>query len=457
MNNGLELSASQKQTLTLGQQQLQGLKLLQMSLPELRTEVQREIESNPAVEDTDHPLEMPMTVVEAQKKAREGDGEKDFPEEDFEPHVRRYDEEAVERHQAFFDNQTKEESLQDHLLSQLPLSDIPKEDWGLAETLVCDINANGFYEGSLADVCMAYERSEEDVSAVLRAIMEFDPVGCGARTAKECLLAQIDVVPPELRKDVAYLIEHLEDVAEKKIDAVRYGAALKAIKDLDPHPGSGFRSEKDSVEYVNPEVHAKRDGDGHWYAVTDKRSLPEIRISRKFEAMLRDPKQSAETKAYVRGRIERAKAFREMIEKRQETVESIAQLIFDRQQDFFEKGLNALKPLTEGEIAEKVGVDPSTVSRTVRNKYANTPFGTLELRRFFTTAVKTASGEEISQAAALEALKKIIDAEDKSAPLSDEKLAEEMKAAGFRLSRRAVAKYRDEKLGIPAAAKRRLH
>lgn len=455
MDNGLVQTVSQKQTLTLGQQQLQGLRMLQMTLPELRTEVQHEIERNPAIEDTDHPLETPMTEVEARRMEEGGDGVSDFPEEDFTALERRDDEESIERRQAMFDRQTKEETLQEHLLAQLPLSDIPREDWGLVETLVCDFNSNGYYVGSIADVCMAYERSEEEIVATLKAIMELDPAGCGARTARECLAAQLDLVPLTLRKKVRFLVEHLEDVAAGKIDLAEYAEPLKKLRMLNPHPGNVFPSERDRVEYLNPEVHAFKDKDGRWTALTDKRSLPEIRISKRFEALLADKSQSEETRQYIRGRIERAKAFREMIEKRNETVESIAQLIFDRQQAFFEEGFKALKPLTESEIAEKVGVDASTVSRTVRNKYALTPVGTVELRRFFTTAVKNADGEEISQSAALEQLKKLIDAEDKSAPLSDEKLAEQMNAAGFRLSRRAVAKYRDVKLGIPGASKRR--
>lgn len=456
MDNGLVQTTSLRQTLTLGQQQLQGLRLLQMTLPELRTEVQHEIESNPAIEDTDHPLETTMTDVEAWRKEDGGDGVSDFPEEDFTALERRDDEESVERRQAMFDRQTREETLQEHLLAQLPLSDIPRADWGLVETLVCDLNSNGYYVGSLADVCMAYGRSEADVVTTLKAVMDLDPVGCGARTAQECLTAQLDAIPFELRKDVRHLVDHLAEVAAGKVDRVKYAEALKALRTLEPHPGSAFRSERDSVEYINPEVHVFKDKDGRWTAITDKRSLPEIRISRRFEALLADRSQSEETRRYVRERIERAKAFRELIEKRNETVESIAQLIFDRQQAFFEEGLKALRPLTESEIAEKVGVDSSTVSRTVRNKFAETPFGTIELRRFFTTAVKNADGEEISQSAALEQLKRLIDAEDKSAPLSDEKLAEQMNAAGFRLSRRAVAKYRDVKLGIPGASKRRI-
>ena len=167
-----------------------------------------------------------------------------------------------------------------------------------------------------------------------------------------------------------------------------------------------------------------------------------------FEALLKDKSQTAETKAYVRERIASARALREAIEKRRQTVKDIAQAVFDRQQDFFERGFGALKPLTELEVAASVGVHGTTVSRTVRDKYAETPYGTIELRRFFSTGVKTSAGETVSQEAVLGKLREIVDGEDKSNPLSDEKIAAELKGAGYPVARRTVAKYRD-KLGIP--------
>ena len=459
----LELGQSQrqKQTLTVSPQQLQGLKLLAKSLPELRAEIFAEMARNPAIEDVERSLETNLSEVERQREA--ADDAPDFPEaEDI--GVRGYDEEAAERRQAFFDNQVGEETLQSHLLAQLATSDVAREDWPLAEVLVGDLDDNGYYKGSLPDMAMTFGKSEAEIVAVLAQIREFDPPGCGARDISECLLPQVDDIPdPTVRENVRRIVEsHLDDVAAGRdaeirralgIDEAGYAAALSALRSLDGRPGQKYPSERDRVEYINPEIHAVK-RDGRWIAETDSRSLPRISLSKTFENLLKDPAQSAETKAYVRERIAAAEAFRATVAKRQETVASIAQAIFDRQQAFFEGGFREMKPLTELEIAAKVGVHGTTVSRTVRNKYASTPQGTIELRRFFATGVKTASGAEITQDTALDALRDIIDDEDSSAPLSDEKIAAKMKEAGIPVARRTVAKYRGM-LGIGGVSERR--
>ncbi len=455
----LELAQRQKQVLALAPRQMQGLKLLAKSLPELREEIVAEMARNPAIEDVERPLETSLSEVERQQ----GVEAPDYPEDDFTP-GQNYDEEAAERRQSFFDNQVKTETLQEHLLSQLPVSDIPREDWPLAEVLIGDLDEKGYYKGSLPDAEMAFGRTEAQVLAVLAKLRELDPPGCGARDARECLLAQIDTLDDSpYEEDVRKMIDrHLEDIAAGRLELVekdlglthaQFLEALKVLRSLDGRPGRQYPSERERVEYVNPEVHAVK-RDGRWIAETDERSLPEIRLSRSFAALLEDPRQTPETRAYIRERIAAAQAFREAVTKRQRTVQDIAQAIFDRQQDFFEKGFGALKPLTELEIAEKVGVHGTTVSRTVRDKYASTPQGTIELRRFFTSGIQKADGEAVSQTAVLAKLREIVSDEDESAPLSDEKIAQALKAAGFPIARRTVAKYRD-KLGIPGASDRR--
>lgn len=455
----LELAQRQKQVLALAPRQMQGLKLLAKSLPELREEIVAEMARNPAIEDVERPLETSLSEVERQQ----GVEAPDYPEDDFTP-GQNYDEEAAERRQSFFDNQVKTETLQEHLLSQLPVSDIPREDWPLAEVLIGDLDEKGYYKGSLPDAEMAFGRTEAQVLAVLAKLRELDPPGCGARDARECLLAQIDTLDDSpYEEDVRKMIaRHLEDIAAGRLELVekdlglthaQFLEALKVLRSLDGRPGRQYPSERERVEYVNPEVHAVK-RDGRWIAETDERSLPEIRLSRSFAALLEDPRQTPETRAYIRERIAAAQAFREAVVKRQRTVQDIAQAIFDRQQDFFEKGFGALKPLTELEIAEKVGVHGTTVSRTVRDKYASTPQGTIELRRFFTSGIQRADGETVSQTAVLAKLREIVSDEDESAPLSDEKIAQALKAAGFPIARRTVAKYRD-KLGIPGASDRR--
>ena len=455
----LELAQRQKQVLALAPRQMQGLKLLAKSLPELREEIVAEMARNPAIEDVERPLETSLSEVERQQ----GVEAPDYPEDDFTP-GQNYDEEAAERRQSFFDNQVKTETLQEHLLSQLPVSDIPREDWPLAEVLIGDLDEKGYYKGSLPDAEMAFGRTEAQVLAVLAKLRELDPPGCGARDARECLLAQIDTLDDSpYEEDVRKMIDrHLEDIAAGRLELVekdlglthaQFLEALKVLRSLDGRPGRQYPSERERVEYVNPEVHAVK-RDGRWIAETDERSLPEIRLSRSFAALLEDPRQTPETRAYIRERIAAAQAFREAVVKRQRTVQDIAQAIFDRQQDFFEKGFGALKPLTELEIAEKVGVHGTTVSRTVRDKYASTPQGPIDLRRFFTSGIQRADGEAVSQTAVLAKLREIVSDEDESAPLSDEKIAQALKAAGFPIARRTVAKYRD-KLGIPGASDRR--
>jgi RNA polymerase sigma-54 factor len=455
----LSLVQKQRQSQTISPRQLMQVKMLARSLPELRASIIAEMAANPAIEDFDHPLETPLSEIE--RRSEDG-AEPDYPEDDFEPGMN-YDEAAAERRQAFFDNQVKEETLQEHLVAQLPLSDIPEGDWPMAEVLIGDLDDKGFYKGSVADVAMAYERPEGDVVATLARIRELDPPGCGARDVRECLLSQLGAIADRsLRGDVRRIVDgHLEDVAAGRlgdvaaalgVDDARCREALAALRTLDARPGRQYPSERERVEYVNPEIHAVR-RNGRWVAETDARSLPEIRLSSRFMDLLKDPNQSAETKAYVAERIEAAKAFREAVAKRQETVSSIANYIFSRQQDFFSGGLAALKPLTELEVAKAVGVHGTTVSRTVRDKYASTPQGTVELRRFFATGVKTGDGGTVSQDAVLAALRGVIADEDAEAPLSDEKISARLKELGFPVARRTVAKYRD-KLGIPGATER---
>lgn len=461
MNASLKATGQQRQVQRLTPQMMQGLKLLSKSLPELRAEIAAEMSRNPAIEDVDHPLETSLSEVE--RRSDEAERLPDYPVDDFEP-GRNYDEDAVERRQRFFDNQVKEESLQEHLLAQLPLSDIPCEDWPLVEALVGDLDESGYYRGSVPDMQMVFGKTEAEILQTLERIMEFDPPGCGARSVKDCLLAQMDSLEDSpYEDDVRKIVErHLEDLEAGRFGHVekalgmthtQFAAALRTLRTLDGRPGRQYPSERERVEYVNPEVHAVKRS-GRWIAQTDSRSLPEIRLSAAFEKILKDPKQSPETKAYVRDRIAAAQAFREAVARRQETVQSIAQAIFDRQQDFFEKGFSALKPLTEAEIAEAVGVHGTTVSRTVRDKYASTPQGTVELRRFFAVGVKTATGETLSQDAVLSRLRDVISSEDPYNPLSDERIAAILKKDGFPVARRTVAKYR-EKLGVPGAAARK--
>ena len=458
MTGGLSQSQTQKQT--LAPQMRQGLKMLAMSLPELRSELLAEMAKNPVIDDVEPTLEKETISAKESERADE-ERVSDYPEDDnardaayldgFNRGSSGTDPEVIERRQKFFENQVREETLEEHLLSQLGSSDIDEKDLPLAEMLIGELNDDGRFDGSLPDIVMVTGETEAKIRSVLAKIREFDPPGCGATTIAECLAAQLDKIEDaSLRGRVRTLLGRLEDVAAGKAGDAE---ALKALRTLDPRPGRAFRHDARGTEYVNPEVHVVKCADG-WEARVDARSLPEIRISSKYLTMLEDPNVDHETKSYIRERIAAAKAIVEAVQKRRDTIEAIAQEIVDRQPGFFEKGLKGLKPMTMQEVADKVGVHPTTVSRTVNDKYASTPKGTVELRRFFTQGIVTDSGEEIARDRILDRLKALVDAEDKAHPLSDEKISELLKGEGFPVARRTVAKYR-ALAGIPGTSERR--
>ena len=460
----LSLQQGQKQSQQLAPAVRQSVRMLAMNLPDLRQEIVRAIACNPLIEDVDHALERPMADAVSQNDRRESEAASAMPEDEAVPSVNP-GEDDVERRQRFFDNQVGQETLQEHLERQISVSDIPGRDHALAETLIGDLNDDGYFDGSLPDIVMVSGESEAHVLEVLAAIGRFDPPGCGARTLKECLLAQMEKLDDSpWEAEVRALIEnHLEDIAAGNVGRIlgslgitraEYAEALRELRSLDPKPGRAFPSSGSANRIVKPEVHAVLDG-YRWIAEVDERSLPEIKISPRYLKMIEDPSVSKETREYLQERLAAAHQLNDAIEHREETIRRITQEIFDRQPGFFKEGLKGLKPLTMVEIAQKVGVHPTTVSRTVNDKYVSTPKGTVELRRFFTHGIETSGGEMVAKDAVHEAIKSLVDAEDGRSPLPDEAIAAKLKERGFPVARRTVAKYRGI-IGIPGASERRI-
>ena len=456
------LSQTQSQRQILAPQMRQGIRMLAMSLPELRSELIAEMAKNPVIDDIEPTLEK-TTVSERERQLAEDERVSDYPEDDdireaaYMDGIARgkngSDPDAMARREKFFENQVREETLEQHLVGQLPASDIEEADYPLAEMLIGELNDDGLFVGSLPDIVMVSGEPESKVRSLLAQIRELDPPGCGATTLAECLSAQLDKIDdPALRARVAQLIGKLEAVAAGQVEDAE---ARVALRTLGPRPGRAYRHDVRGTEYVNPEVHAVRCADG-WVARVDARSLPEIRISSKYVTMLEDPETTAETKAYIRERIAAANALVDAVAHRRDTIAAIAQEIFDRQPGFFEQGLKGLKPLTMQEVADKLGIHYTTVSRTVNGKYASTPKGVVELRRFFSQGIVTDSGEAVVKDRVLDRLRAMVEAEDKAHPLSDEKLSDMLKGEGFPVARRTVAKYRGL-AGIPGTSARRAH
>ena len=500
---GFNLSQSLKQQQTLAPQMRQGLKMLQMTSLELRAELQHAMETNPVIEDVTSRVERSMSVelpeshtygevtekpldfsTDAEMAKVMGtdatdDGYRDYFLGNLESASG--DEEAQSRRDHLFDSMVKTETLQQYLMAQVGLSDIPPADRDLAGILIENIDDDGFFRGSIPDIIMVTKADMPKIEGVLAQIREFDPLGCGARDLRECWLAQMEKLDDSPWEDEvrALLEDHFDDLVARRIPAIcaalhmtadEFPRLLKELAKLDAMPGRTFAARANSGkfvaqghgyvqrvkpgEYVKPEVFAYRDAHGDWLVRVDGRDLPEIHISRKYQSMLADPTVSAEVKSYIRERIRAAEALRESVKKRQQTIHDIAQAIVDAQPDFFVKGMGALKPLTMQQVAEQVGVVGTTVSRTVRDKYMATPFGVIEMRKFFTSGgAKTEDGETMSNASVKERIKAIIDSEDSANPFSDDQITERLNAEGVGISRRTVAKYRAA-MKIPGKAER---
>ena len=278
---------SQSQSMVLMPRLLRGLDMLAMSLPELRAELNRELETNPIIDDVERTLEKDtVSQKERESVQEEKSREDDYPEDDSAPDsFYEADAEAMDRRQSFLESRTSEETLEEHLLSQIKTSELEEDDFQLAEILIGELNDDGYFSGSIPDLMMVTGESKEKICEVLSIIKTFDPPGCGSITLEECLLAQIDKLDSSPYKDeVRELLEKklLKDVAEGRIANVekslgmsheRYADVLSALRTLDPRPARAYSRSGKGVNYVNPEVHAVKTVDG-WEARVDARSLP---------------------------------------------------------------------------------------------------------------------------------------------------------------------------------------
>ena len=493
-NLGLKISQEQRQMMTLAPQMRQSLEMLQMPVMELREVITKEMETNPTLEMSD-PAEVAIPSFEAPSGAGrgtdyfEGDPTPDEPKPsdteeamNFDPTVdgilRIHDDgsdyflqnlqnadslaDAEEKRQYRFDSIRQKVSLQDYLLEQLHLTTLSGSDYEVATTLIGDIDRNGYFTGSLPDIVMISGKSEREILAILKTIQRIAPPGVGARTLRECLLLQMDRFEDSPWEDEIRLLidKYLDKLAahdEKflckalHLNREELAQVIKQVTSLDPRPGLQF--EETEQRYVEPEVFVVKKN-GRYIAQVEDRLLPHIHISKLHERMLQDPSVSAETKSYIREKIRSANFFVKSIEQRQETIRKIAQTIVDAQTEFFTQGVKALKPMTMASVAQKVNVHETTVSRTVANKYMRTPIGVFEMKYFFTPGIMGQDGTTVSNKSIQKLIRDLVDAEDPTAPLSDQAIEKKLAEQGFKVARRTINKYRGI-LKIPPAYERR--
>ncbi|MFQ5952113.1 MAG: RNA polymerase factor sigma-54 [Candidatus Omnitrophota bacterium] len=442
-----------RQIPVLSQQARITIHILQMPLIELREYLEQEVLENPMLENIREEGERGTRV---EIEALEG-GERGYPELE---HPGNYDEEDEEKRAYRESLITKEETLEDHLLWQLGMF-LEDAEYKIGEYIICDLDDNGYLRVSLDEVAEKFNIERMKVEEILSLIQTFDPAGVAARDPKECLLIQLVSQGKEDTLSYKIVEEYLEDlekadyqkIAEKlKVGLEEVKKACSLIDTLEPKPGRSFSPGK--AIWSVPDVILTREGD-RFTVELNNRYLPVLRTSRFYSDLLKDKKTDDPTKDYLKQKRERAKWVISAILQRQNTIKGIAEFIVDFQKDFFDDPREGVKPLRLQDVAEKLSISESTVSRVVAKKFIQTEFGVLSLKNFFSTALRQESGEIISADRIKNKIKEIIAGENSKKPLSDQKITDFLKKEGINVARRTVTKYREGMQILPARLRRR--
>jgi len=353
-------------------------------------------------------------------------------------------------------------TLSDHLHSQLALLALGDEVRDAADGVVGNLDENGYLLSTAEDMAAEGEHSLDDVKEAIRVVQTLDPAGVGASDLRECLLIQLD--SRGAKGGLAYQIvsDHLKLVEQRQTKEIarllrrpleHIQIALDVIKHLDPRPG--LRHSGPGARQVEPDVYISKDGEDYIIQISDD-DIPQLRLNPQYRRMLdREQEPNREVRSYIKERYASAIQLMKNIEQRKQTILKVCQSVVRRQMDFLEFGIDQLKPMMIKEIAEEIGVHPSTVSRAVSNKYAHTPQGVYELRYFFSEAVQGPGGGATPLLILKRKVKKMIEEEDPMHPLTDEQITERLQADGIEVTRRTVAKYRED-MRIPSTHQRRV-
>jgi RNA polymerase sigma-54 factor len=354
-------------------------------------------------------------------------------------------------------------SLADHLTWQLRMGDFTAEEREIGDVLIGNVDENGYLQISVDDAAFTSGVDVNRALATLRKMQEFEPAGVLARDLAECLLIQLRQLALEepLATLARTIVEsHLGLVEAKRFDKLakevratrdEVAAAVRVISSLEPKPGRHYIV--DEVRYVTPDVFVQK-MDGEYVVSLNDDGLPKLRVSNSYRRLLSDENGGSEAKSYIREKLSAAQWLIRSIHQRQSTLFKVTNSIVRFQQDFFDHGVRALRPLVLKDVANDIGMHESTVSRATANKYVHTPQGTFELKYFFTSSIRSSDGDDVSAESVKEKIRKIIETEDTRRPYSDQHIAETLAAEHIEIARRTVAKYR-EIMGILPSSRRR--
>ena len=472
------MAINQKQVLSLQQklspQQIQMIKLLELPAVQLEQRIKQEIEDNIVLEEEERSAEdeeQPPQQISVDEYLREDDTPS------YKSRINNFSKDDKQRPVYL----TEGRSLQEYLVEQLGYRNLPERDMRLAVYLIGSIDEDGYLRRDLESVAddiaftMGLETTAGELERLLGIIHELEPAGIGARDLRECLLLQMAQMPVNTRPRrlarkilTSYFDEFVKKHYEKlmarlQISEDDFRDAIAEIRHLSPKPGNLYaEGGTDTTPYIIPDFILDYQ-DGRFNLSLNSYNVPEVRVNRRYMEMIREMvgsdgrvrEKDKEAIQFVKNKIDSAKWFISAIKQRHDTLMRTMQTILDYQQEYFKDGdKSKLRPMILKDIADRTGLDVSTISRVVNSKYVQTQFGIILLKSLFSEAMQTDSGEEVSSYEIKNILQQCIDEEDKRRPLTDETLMDILNSKGYRIARRTVAKYR-EMLGIPVARLRK--
>ncbi len=479
----IELKQSMKlsQQLRMTPQLQQAIKLLQLSRLELETTITKELEENPILEevvDTDSTeddaglketenLDMAEQTeaepISQDPQKEEGTFEwENYVEDNFKQSNATSSMRNNEEVQNYENMITRHDTLQEYLIWQMKMSGFSEEEERVAAKIIGNIEDDGYLKLPLREACPGEEElTDEDLESILGLVQELDPPGVGARTLEECLLVQAKVLGEDTNDVVNIIKCHMKDLEKKNFEGIAkvIGKPLqevieicKIVFDMEPKPGRSFAPTE--TQYVTPDVYVYKVADEYVVSLNED-GLPRLRISNFYKNVLQGKGSSSVTKEYIQEKLRSAVWLIKSIHQRQRTIYKVSESIVRHQKDFFDKGLEFLKPMILRDIASDIGMHESTVSRVTTAKYIHTPRGIFELKYFFNSGINKTDGDSLASESVKEKIREIVSKEDVKNPYSDQKIVELLNAqAGIDIARRTVAKYRDI-LGILPSSKRK--
>ena len=446
MKLGYDLTIEQTQKLALTPELIQAIQILQFSNQELDSYVQEQVLINPVIETAgekpaeEFELPDPERVTDSYRGEYRREEKQQYP---YEQHA------------------TNDVTLVEHLMFQLQFAPLCEAQRKTGKYIIESLDDNGYLTQSRQELVAGLGLEPEEIEKVLEVIHTFDPAGVGAEDLSECLTVQLAAQDrlTELKQRV--ISDFLEDMASNRLAVIarKLGTETEQIqkiadeiRTLDPKPGRAFASQ-DETRYITPDVFVEKE-DGEYHVIINEGSVPHLMVSSYYRQVLRESANDRNLAEYLNDRINTANWLIKSIEQRKQTIYNVVSAVVRHQRDFFEYGPKHIKPMTLRQIAEDVGIHESTVSRSINGKYMQSPRGVFEIKYFFTSGVSAGGGEGMSSNAVKSIIREMVEKEDSKKPCSDQYMADRMQADGINISRRTVAKYREE-MGIPSSQKRK--